>query len=251
MFASAPASVNIDTIFWSVVIWRAVFKIVSMLIAAGADANIQNDEGESAAMSSLKKQSQKAKEELTKLKNADKENWSKHEKANEDRELAAQELVKSTEKKYKEFEPENVKLKAQVESLTNQLTIVKSAKSSMEKTKNEQIASKNEEIIKLKSQLEIFKNKANYVSTIVNQSITEMIESTQMKGEYHEEEDRQEIKPVAKKIKLPAAKKMKLSDALQKISAGDVNDNLDSNFEEGISLDPIIPPVRSIRAKKR
>ena len=121
----------------------------------------------------------------------------------------------------------------------------------MEKTKNEQIASKNEEIIKLKSQLEIFKNKANYVSTIVNQSITEMIESTQMKGEYHEEEDRQEIKPVAKKIKLPAAKKMKLSDALQKISAGDVNDNLDSNFEEGISLDPIIPPVRSIRAKKR
>ena len=52
------------------------------------DANIQNDEGESAAMSSLRKQSQKAKEELTKLKNADKENWSKHEKANEDRELA-------------------------------------------------------------------------------------------------------------------------------------------------------------------
>ena len=99
--------------------------------------------------------------------------------------------------------------------------------------------------------MEIFKNKANYVSIIVNQSITEMIESTQMKGEYHEEEDRQEIKPVAKKIKLPAAKKMKLSDALQKISAGDVNDNLDSNFEEGISLDPIVPPVRSIRAKKR
>ena len=87
-------------------------------------------------MSSLKKQSQKAKEELTKLKNADKENWYKHKKANEDRELAAQELVKSTDKKYKEFEPENIKLKAQVESLTNQLTIVKSAKSSMEKTKN-------------------------------------------------------------------------------------------------------------------
>ena len=69
--------------------------------------------------------------------------------------------------------------------------------------------------------------------------------------QYHEEENKKEIKPVAKKMKLTAAKKMKLSDALQKISAGDVNDNLDSNFEEGISLDPIIPPVRSIRAKKR
>ena len=47
--------------------------------------------------------------------------------------------------------------------------------------------------------------------------------------QYHEEENKKEIKPVAKKMKLPAAKKMKLSDALQKISAGDVNDNLDSN----------------------
>ena len=55
------------------------------------------------------------------------------------------------EKKYKEFEPENAKLKAQVESLTKQLTNVKTVDSSMEKIKNEQIASKNEEIIKLKS----------------------------------------------------------------------------------------------------
>ena len=69
--------------------------------------------------------------------------------------------------------------------------------------------------------------------------------------QYHKEENKKEIKPVAKKMKLPAAKKMKLSDALQKISAGDVNDNLDSNFEKGISLDPIVPPIRSIRAKKR
>ena len=186
-----------------------------------------------AAMSSLKKQSQKAKEELTNQKNAEKENWSKYEKANEDREFAAQELVKSMEKKYKELEPENTKLKAQVESLNKQLKQVESAKTKDKTMMEKSIASKNEEIIKLKSQLELFTKKVQDVSMDLNKSITEM---TKVKEEYYED-NKEETKQVVKKRKLtmPVAKKMKLSDALQKISAGDVNGNLSSDFDSDSS----------------
>ena len=137
------------------------------------------------------------------------------------------------EKKYKELEPENAKLKAQVESLNKQLKQVESAKTKDKTMMENSIASKNEEIIKLKSQLELFTKKVKDVSMDLNKSITEM---TKVKEEYYED-NKEETKQVAKKRKLPmpVAKKMKLSDALQKISAGDVNDDLSSDFDSDSS----------------
>ena len=173
--------------------------IVDLLIDAGADVDIHNDEGVSAAMSCLRNKTAMVQKELDVLEKAERDKWSKYKKENEDRELAVQKMIECKEKKNKTLKKSNELDESSAAFLGVEMEKSVAAKNEEIKELKSQLEKKNEEIAKLKSQLETVNKQVKNVSNEMNIWYNETMDMLKV---HDHEEIREDSNPDAKKMKL-------------------------------------------------